>query len=193
MIRTVLIIVRLVRLHFGSRASIEAENAVLRQQLGILRRKKPGKLRLTDWDRLAFVLWYRLFPKTLDSIVVVKPETVIGWHRAGFRMVWRWKSRNIGGRPEIDLETRNLIRRISKENPLWGAPRIHGELLKLGIDVCETTVAKYYLSRHLILIVTCDPSFLRVIGKSVGSTLTSCGLFLQSHFHGIFDGREIAQ
>ena len=134
---------RLLQLRFRSRASVEAENVVLRQQLGVLRRKKPVRLRLTDWDRLAFVLLYRLFPKVLDSIVIVQPETVVRWHRAGFRMFWRWKSRNNGGRPKVDLETRHLIRKISSENPLWGAPRIHGELLKLGIDICETTVAKY--------------------------------------------------
>lgn len=116
---------------------------VLRHQLGLLRRKKPARLRLTDWNRLAFVLFYRLFPKVLDSIFIVKPETVVRWHGAGFRMFWRWKSHNIGGRPTVDLETRQLIRKISSENPLWGAPRIHGELLKLGISACETTVAKY--------------------------------------------------
>ena len=115
----------------------------LRHQLGLMRRRKPARLRLTDWDRLAFVLFYRLFPKVLDSIVIVKPQTVVRWHRAGFKMFWRWRSHNIGGRPKIDLEIRHLIRQISSENPLWGAPRIHGELLKLGVDVCETTVAKY--------------------------------------------------
>jgi len=143
MIRLIFIFVQWSRLLLRSRASIQAENVVLRQQLGVLCRKKPVRLHLTDWDRLAFVLLYRLFPKVLDSIVIVKPETVVRWHRAGFRMFWRWKSRNIGGRPKIDLETRHLIRQISSENPLWGAPRIHGELLKLGINVCQTTVAKY--------------------------------------------------
>lgn len=92
---------------------------------------------------MGIVLLYRLFPKVLDLIVIVKPETVVRWHRAGFRMFWRWKSHNVGGRPKVDLETRHLIQKISRENPLWGAPRIHGELLKLGVDVCETTVAKY--------------------------------------------------
>jgi transposase InsO family protein len=137
------IFARLLQLRFRSRASVDAENVVLRHQLGVLRRKKPVRLRLTDWDRLAFILLYRLFPSVLETIVVVKPETVVRWHRAGIKMFWRWKSHNIGGRPKIDLETRHLIRKISRENPLWGAPRIHGELLKLGVDICETTVAKY--------------------------------------------------
>jgi transposase InsO family protein len=143
MIRVIFISVQWAGLFFRSRTAIEAENLVLRQQLGVLRRKSPARPRLTGWDRLIFVLLYRLFPTNLDSIVIVKPETVVRWHPAGFRMFWRWKSRNIGGRPKIDLETRHLIRKISSENPLWGAPRIHGELLKLGIDVCEATVAKY--------------------------------------------------
>tara|TARA_R110002096_G_scaffold427984_1_gene639096 strand:- start:2137 stop:3153 length:1017 start_codon:yes stop_codon:yes gene_type:complete len=143
MIRLIFILLQWLRLLLRSRASIQAENVVLRQQLGVLRRKVPKRPRLTGWDRLAFVLLYRMFPKTLDSIVIVKPETVVRWHRAGFRMYWRWKPRNIGGRPKLNVETRHLIRKISGENPLWGAPRIHGELLKLGIDVCETTVAKY--------------------------------------------------
>jgi transposase InsO family protein len=143
MTRLIFIFVQWSRLLLRSRASIQAENVALRHQLGVLRRKKPVRLHLTDWDRLAFVLLYRLFPSVLESIVIVKPETVVRWHRAGFKMFWRWKSRNIGGRPKIDLETRHLIRKISRENPLWGAPRVHGELLKLGVDVCETTVAKY--------------------------------------------------
>jgi transposase InsO family protein len=90
---------------------------------------------------------YRLFPSTLNAITVIKPETVISWHRRGFRAYWRWKSRQRGGRPRIDREIRDLIRRMSKENPLWGAPRIHGELLMLGIEVAESTVARYMMRR----------------------------------------------
>jgi transposase InsO family protein len=86
---------------------------------------------------------YRLAPGVLDALTIVKPETVIRWHRAGFRAHWRWKSRPCGGRPKAPLEIRQLIRDMSIANPLWGAPRIHGELLKLGIDVGQTTVAKY--------------------------------------------------
>jgi len=84
-----------------------------------------------------------LTPNVLSALAIVKPETVIGWHRAGFRLYWRWKSRSPGGRPKLSADIRKLIRDISLANPLWGAPRIHGELLKLGIDVGQTTVAKY--------------------------------------------------
>jgi transposase InsO family protein len=90
---------------------------------------------------------YRLFPSILNAITVIKPETVIRWHRRGFRAYWRWKSGQRGGRPRIDREIRDLIRRMSKENPLWGAPRTHGELLMLGIEVAESTVARYMIKR----------------------------------------------
>jgi transposase InsO family protein len=99
-------------------------------------------------DRLLFVWLYRLYPSLLDAIIIVQPETVIGWHRRGFRAYWRWKSRNVGGRPRIDAELRALIRRMNRENPLWGAPRIHGELLMLGIEVAESTVSRYMVRRR---------------------------------------------
>jgi hypothetical protein len=89
---------------------------------------------------LPLVWLYRLYPSLLDAIVIVKAETVIRWHRCGFRTYWRWKSRHVGGHPRIDSEIRVLIRRMSREKPLWGAPRIHGELLMLGIEVAESTV-----------------------------------------------------
>jgi hypothetical protein len=82
-------------------------------------------------------------PSLLDAIIIVQPETVIRWHRSGCRAYWRWKSGHVGGRPRIDFEMRALIRRMSRENPLWGAPRIHGELLMLGIEVAESTVSRY--------------------------------------------------
>ena len=97
---------------------------------------------------MIFVWLYRCFPTILNAITVVRPETVIRWHRRGFRANWRWKSRRSGGRPRIDREIRDLIRRMSKENPLWGAPRIHGELLKLGIEVAQSTVARYMTRRQ---------------------------------------------
>jgi hypothetical protein len=97
----------------------------------------------TNIDRLVFAALYRLVPRVVNALVIVEPETVIGWHRAGFRLFWRWKSRCRGGRPKVLLEIRQLIRNMSVANPLWGAPRIHGELLKLGIDVGQTSVAKY--------------------------------------------------
>ena len=129
-----------------SRARLEAENIVLRQQVIVLSRKARSRVRLGNIDRLIFV--YRMFPSILSAITVVKPETVIRWHRRGFRAYWRWKSRRRGGRPKIDREIRDLIRRMSKENPLWGAPRIHGELVMLGIEVAESTVARYMTRRQ---------------------------------------------
>jgi len=119
---------------FSRRARLEAENLVLRQQSVVLRRQHPGHLRLWNVDRLLFVWLYRLYPALLDAILIVQPETVIRWHRRGFRVYWRWRSRRVGGRPRIDAEIRALIRRMNRENPLWGAPRIHGKLLMLGID-----------------------------------------------------------
>jgi hypothetical protein len=99
-------------------------------------------------DRLIFAGLYRLAPKVLGALAIVKPETVIKWHRAGFRSYWRWKSRRRGGRPTVAPEIRKLIREMSIANPLWGAPRIHGELLKLGIDIGQTSVAKYMAKRR---------------------------------------------
>lgn len=133
---------------FRPRAVLQAENALLRHQLSIALRKLPCRLRLTMVDRLLFVLLYRLHRGVLDAMRIVRPETVIRWHRMGFKALWRWKSRSRGGRPKITREIRDLIRRISLENPLWGAPRIHGELMMIGIDVAESTVAKYMVKRR---------------------------------------------
>ena len=110
-----------VRSHVRSGASLEAENIVLRQQVIVLSRKARSRVRLRNIDRLIFVWLYRFFPSIPNAITVVKPETVIRWHRRGFRACWRWKSRRCGGRPRIDREIRDLIRRMHKENPLWGA------------------------------------------------------------------------
>ena len=128
---------------FRPRASLQVEILILRHQLNVLRRKSPQRPTFTSIDRLVFAGLYRLAPGMLDALAIVKPETVIRWHRAGFRAYWRWKSRLRGGRPKTPLEVRHLIREISLANPLRGAPRIHGELLKLGIDVGQTTAAKY--------------------------------------------------
>jgi transposase InsO family protein len=122
---------------------LEAENAALRQQLVVLQRKLRGRIEFTNGDRLFFILLYRLFPSVLKAMTIVRPETVVRWHRAGFRRYWRWKSRVRGGRPPIGAELRALIRQMSLENVLWGAPRIQGELLKLGFTVARSTVAKY--------------------------------------------------
>jgi transposase InsO family protein len=127
------------------RASREAEILVLRQQLLVLGRRSPKRARLRNIDRLILVWLCRLFPSLLDAVVIVKPETALRWHRRGFRAYWRWKSWRRGGRPRIDRELRALIRRMSRENPLWGAPRIHGELLMLGIEVSESTVGRYMI------------------------------------------------
>jgi hypothetical protein len=89
---------------------------------------------------MLFVWLYRSFPHILDAITIVRPETIVRWYRMGFAAYWRWKSRPLGGRSQIDKEVRDLIRRMRLENPLWGAHHIHGELLKLGIDVAQLTV-----------------------------------------------------
>ena len=102
-----------------------------------------GRVRFSNDDRLFFVQLYRWFPSILKAMLIIRPETLMRWHRAGFRGYWRWKSCSLGGRPPIGHELRALIRRMSEENPLWGAPRIHGELLKLGFAVSQSTVAKY--------------------------------------------------
>jgi transposase InsO family protein len=131
-----------------SRATLEAEIWTLRQQINILRRAAPKKLSFNTIDRLIFVGLYRLFPRVCDALAIVKPGTIVRWHRAGFRSYWRWKSKRRGGRPIVPLEVRRLIREMSIANPLWGAPRMHGELLKLGIDIGQTSVAKYMARRR---------------------------------------------
>ena len=135
-------------LPFKSKSRLEAENAALRHQLIVLRRKVPGRVRLTNKDRWLLTQLYRWFPSILQVVMIIQPETLVQWHRAGFRLYWRWKSRSQGGRPRIEAELRALIRQMSLENPLWGAPRIHGELLKLGYEVAQSTVAKYMAKRR---------------------------------------------
>jgi hypothetical protein len=128
---------------FKSRRRREAENLLLRHQLSLAMRQAPPRRRLRGRDRALLVLMTRLWPNLLDAVQVVQPETVLRWHRAGFRAFWRWKSRKRAGRPRIDRGLRDLIRRMSMENPLWGASRIHGELLMLGFEVAQSTVSKY--------------------------------------------------
>src|SRR6266516_4213045 len=135
---------------FTSKSRLEAENAALRHQLIVLQRRVSGRVQLTNGDRLFLVMLYRWFPSILKAITIIRPETLVRWHRAGFRRYWRWKSRSFGGRTKIDAELRALIRRMSGENPLWGAPRIHGELLKLGFEVAQSSVAKLWLPRTQI-------------------------------------------
>src|SRR5882724_8408099 len=132
---------------FKTQARLEAEIIMLRHQLNVLRRRVPSKPKLTVADRLLFVWLHRLFPSVLAAITIVQPETIIRWHRTGFRLYWRWRSRSRGGRPKVPIEIRRLIREMSLANRLWGAPRIHGELLKLGFEVAQSTVAKYMARR----------------------------------------------
>jgi putative transposase len=130
-----------------SRAALELEILALRHQLLVLERSRPRRLRLTPSDRLLWAWLSRVWCQWRGAVVIVKPETVVAWHRRGFRLFWRWKSRHPFGRPTVPHAVRCLIRTMSEANPLWGAPRIHGELLKLGIDISQATVAKY-MTRH---------------------------------------------
>src|SRR5438034_3268164 len=144
---------------FKSKSRLEAENAALRHQLIVLQRKTRGRVHLTNGDRLFLVHLYRWFPSVLKAITIIRPKTLVRWHRAGFRRYWRWRSRRVGGRPQIHGELRALIWRMSVDNRLWGAPHIHGELLKLGFAVAQSTVAKYMAKKG-------DPS-----GQSWGTFL----------------------
>jgi transposase InsO family protein len=141
-------ILHLIGAFFKSPRRLEVENLFLRHQLNIAMRRAPHHLRLRGSDRalLAWMTW--VWPSLLSLAQVVQPETILRWHRAGFRAYWRWKSRARPGRPRVSHELRELIRRMSKENPLWGAPRIHGELLKLGYEIAESTVSKYMIRRQ---------------------------------------------
>ena len=127
---------------FKSRSRLEAENLFLRHQLTIAMRRAPPRLRLRGSDRALLIWMTRLWPNLRGMAQVVQPETILRWDRAGFKVFWRWKSRNRAGRPKIDRGLRDLIQRMSKENPLWGASRIC-ELLMLGFEVAQSTVSKY--------------------------------------------------
>ena len=147
MVALIFLLLNLFAAVFKSKSRLEAENTALRQQLIVLRRKLRGRVQFTSSDRLFFILLYRWFPSVLKAMTIIRPETVVRWHRAGFRRYWRWTSRSLGGRPPIAADLRALIRRMSSENRHWGAPRIHGELLKLGFVVAQSTVAKYRSAR----------------------------------------------
>src|SRR5271157_1392653 len=148
MIGLLCLFLALLTAQFKSKSRLEAENAALRHQFIVLRRKVPGRVRLTNNDRWFLIQLYRWFPAILYVVNIVQPETLVRWHRTGFRWYWHWKSRPRGGRPQIETELRALIRRMSVDNPLWGAPRIHGELLKLGFEVAQSSIAKYMVKRH---------------------------------------------
>src|SRR3974377_2000544 len=128
---------------FKSRSRLEAENVFLRHQLALALRQKQPRIRLRGSDRALLVWMVRLWPSLLGTVQVVQPETILRWHRAGVRAFWWWKSRNRAGRPRIDRELRKLIRRMSMENLLWGASRIHGALLRLGYEVPQSAVSKF--------------------------------------------------
>jgi len=146
MLTLVRFIVSVIARRFRSRAVVELENLALRHQLHVLRRQRPGRARMFAIDRLLWVWLYRLWPRCLEVMVLVEPATIVQWHRQGFRLFWRWRSKS--GRPSVDREIRELIRQMSSADPLWGAPRIHGELLKLGIEISQATVAKYMVRRR---------------------------------------------
>ena len=153
-----------------SRAALHLEVLALRHQLQVLQRSRPRRLQLSMTDRWLWVMLARFWTGWRTALLIVKPETVIAWHRRGFRLWWAWKSRRHTGRPTVPADVRTLIRTMAQTNPRWGAPRIHGELLKLGIDVCQATVAKYmgrrrqppsqtwrtFLRNHLGQIVAAD-------------------------------------
>src|SRR5215475_7878296 len=134
---------------FKPRPWLEAEILILRHQLNVLQQHMPRRRLHLRWvDRALFIWLYRRYPRILDALSIVKPETVVRWHRKGFTGYWRWKSHSPGGRPRIAREVRELIRRMSLENSLWGATKIHGELLKLGIAVAQSTVSVYMVPRR---------------------------------------------
>jgi len=129
-----------------SRIDLQLENLALRHQIGVLQRSLKRRPKLTSMDSLLWVSLSRIWRDWHSTLAIVKPQTVVAWHRRGFRLFWSWKvRRGQRGRPPIARETRDLIRRMCRENPTWGAPRVHGELLKLGIDIGESSVTKYML------------------------------------------------
>jgi hypothetical protein len=158
-----------------SRAALQLENVALRHQLLVLQRTRAPRLPLAAADRLLWVWLSRVWNQWRSTLVIVKPETVIAWHRRGVRLFWTWKSRRRSGRPTVPTDVRALIRTMSETNPLWGAPRIHGELLKLAIDVSQATVAKYmrrprrppsqtwrtFLTNHVGQLMAADSSWCR--------------------------------
>ena len=133
---------------FRSRARLHLEVLALRQQLAMVTHRNQQRFHFRQRERFFWVWLYRLWPGCVDTLRIFKPDTLVRWHRRGFRLYWTWKSKSRrGGRPSVPQDVRHLIRRISQDNPLWGAPRVHGELLMLGIEVSQATVAKYMI-RH---------------------------------------------
>jgi hypothetical protein len=141
MVPLVLAMIAYLRAFLVPRHRLALEAAALRQQLAVFKRKQP-RPRLQHLDRVFWFALRRLWSGWTDALIIVQPETVVSWHRAGFRLLWRWRSRS-PGRPKVTKEIRELIRRMKAENPRWGAPRIHGELLQLGFEISEPTVSRY--------------------------------------------------
>ena len=159
---------------------------MLRHQLIVLRRKVRGRAQPTNNDRWFLVQMYRWFPSILKVVTIVQPETLVRWHRAGFRRYWRWKSNSRGGRPRIEIELRALIRQMNTENQLWGAPRIHGELLKLGFSVAQSTVAKYMVKRRgppsqgwRTFLRNHAPDIAAMVALDCCTVLSSCGFIAE--------------
>src|SRR5215470_12761868 len=149
MIAIGLLFARMVRDFFKPRLRLEAEILILRHQLNVLQRRMPRRRLHLRWiDRALFIWLYRRYPRILDALSIVRPETVVRWHRKGFYRLLAMEIPLAGGRPRIAKEVRDLIRRMSFENSLWGATRIHGELLKLGIAVAQSTVSVYMVPRR---------------------------------------------
>ena len=143
MLSVLISILQTVRGTVRSRATLQLEILALRHQLHVLQRSRRRRIHLTQADRLLWVWLSRTWAEWRSAIVIVRPETVIAWHRRAFRRFWTWKSRHRIGRPAVASEVRALIRTMSQANPTRGAPRIHGELLKLGIEIGESSVTKY--------------------------------------------------
>jgi hypothetical protein len=128
---------------FMSQGRLAAENIALRHQVLVFKRKHRGRIRLRGLDRVILGWLAQMGPAVFDAIIIVKPDTLVRWHRLGFRAFWRWKSGSVGGRSPLDKKLRGLLLRMAAENPLWGAPSIHGELLKLGFELAQSTVSNY--------------------------------------------------
>src|SRR5438132_11816362 len=147
MISIVVTLFQSLRSSLRSRAALQLELLALRHQLQVLNRSRPRRLRLVTADRWLWAWLSRSWTAWRTALVIVKPDTVIAWHRQGFRLFWTWTSRRRVGRPAVAADVRALIRTMSQSNPLWGAPRIHGELLKVGVVVSQAAVAKYMVRR----------------------------------------------
>src|SRR5215831_15383269 len=174
MIAIGLLLVRMLCDFFKPRPWLEVEILILRHQLNVLQRRAPRRRLHLRWvDRALFIWLYRHYPRILAGMSIVRPETVVRWHRKGLAHYWRWRSRSPGGRPRIAQEVRELIRRMSFENPLWGATKIHGELLKLGIAVAQSTVSIYMVPRRDRPLQTWM-TFLRNHMEGIASTATAC-------------------